>query len=333
MTVPLSSTETYDNTVLSNFKRCPRYYYYRDILNLVPEALSTPLVFGSAWGKALDAVWTSVGASPRLSLSDVYDNGVAAFNAEWSKAGLPLDLDKMLERELSPRTPQTAAAMLAAYLDERRNLLESAETELIGIEQSFIIPLDTKEGIYYCGLLDKLLRHHGKILCIDHKSTAQYKKEGYFKSIFMDSFSPNSQVDGYLYALHYLFPEEDPAVWIDAALVHKAETGFTIVPIEKQLAHLQAWRWEALYWIRAVQQEKLKLRFVEPSSPFMDAFPRNTNNCFAYMTACPYMDICRAWTNPVGQEVPPGFRVEQWKPLERTDKPPLMTPRRSPANA
>lgn len=316
----------YDNTALSNFKRCARYSYFRDVKHWVPDMPSAPLAFGSSWGRTLDVVFEMLCGPARLPMADIFDQAMLAFEHEWTDLGMPSSdsIDGEMEKELSPRTPKVAAEMLTAYLEERQAFFDQVP-KLVGCEVPFIIPLDDEGKYHYCGLLDKLLRHRGKVLCIDHKSTGQYKKEGYFKSTFMDSFSPNSQVDGYLFALHKLFPGERPAVWIDAALVHKTVQGFSFIPIEKQFSHLEAWRWEALHYIKEIEQQKVLLADVASTDAIMKAFPKNTNSCFAYNTACPYMDLCRAWPNPKGFDLPPGFKIEEWKPLERSDHP-VMKP-------
>lgn len=319
---------TFDNSALDNYRRCPRYYYYRDIRHWVTDTKKTALAFGGAWGKAQDAIWGTAKRGGPADVNEVLDAGLDAWRIAWAADGMPPpeDFDKDLEKAMQPRTPRTASNMIEAYVEERWNLLSDPAVELVDTERAFEVPLNFPaplEHVTYTGLLDKTLRIDERLVVFEHKTTSLYKVGGPFRAAFTDHFSPNSQIDGYLYAMTQLYPDDDAVVWVDGALVHKVETGFMVIPIEKQLEQLAAWHYDTWSWINRLLDDMMQLRTVDPGVPNMEAFPKNCNSCYAFNTSCPYMDLCRVWANPVGQETPPGFHEEIWNPLDRSDKPPL----------
>lgn len=207
--------------------------------------------------------------------------------------------------------------MYHGYLEAREHIFRDPSLEVLEIEKAFSVPLDPdREDLWYVGKIDKVVRFRGRVLAIEHKTTTQYSKTTKFRNSFVESFSPNSQVDGYQYCLHVKYPEGTGGVWVDAALVHKTDEGFTFIPVERQKQHLDSWLWEVQYWIAQVQLQKEWLAEVQPSHRYMTAFPKNTNACFDFGRSCEYLGLCKAWPNPVGKPMPPGFKNEHWDPLE-----------------
>lgn len=324
----------YDNTRLSDYRSCPRFYYYRHERHWRTAGIEWPLVFGASWHSAMDVVWQSLldhnlGQIPHELIAR---KAFKAFVKRWIEEGAPApeNIDYELAQEISPRTPGQAFEMLIAYVFDRAKLLQ--DYSLIAIERPFAVPLDPKEELFYIGKIDKAVRlkSSGKVRGIEHKTSTAYKKGGPFRGAYIDSFSPNSQVDGYLFALHLLFPGEVSGVWVDAALVHKTEEGFTFIPVDKQLRMLDAWLWETRNWIRRLEEDKERLALQEHSGggfsrPVMEAFPKNTNSCFNFNRACPYIDCCKAWPNPLGKAMPQNMIETKWDPLEHIGPIPGVT--------
>ena len=311
MTDPL---RLYDNTRVSDFKRCPRYFMFRHEFHWQPTGKRVPLIFGSGWHAAMETIWGNYGKVPKHVLAE---RALGAFLQVWCGEGMPApaEIDFEMEKELSPRTPGRAFEMIVSYIDARASRM--ADLEVLAIERPFAVPLDPNDDtLFYVGKIDKVVRDRSKIIGIEHKTTTAYKKNGPFRAGFTDSFSPNSQVDGYLYALHLMFPNQAGSIWVDAALVHKQEEGFIFIPIERQLRHLDSWLWEVQEWIKLIEHNKYELGIWDADEPYLRAFPKNTNSCWDFAAACPYMDLCKAWPNPKGYDVPAGYEVSRWDPLE-----------------
>lgn len=306
----------YDNTRISSFRGCPRMFFYRHIMHWVPDSLSPALAFGLSWHDAMDAVW--IGIQDGLADRDVVEAGYAAFLERWQEEGFPHPRDMSLEQiaYLDKRTPMTALEMLGHYVIERRPFIETVK--LLSVERPFAVQLEEGNNkLFYVGKTDKAYEERGKIWGVDHKTTSEYKKDGYFKGTFIQSFSPNAQMDGYLYALSFLHDKPVKGMMIDAALVHKTvHHGFRLIPIVKAFEHIDAWLWETHYWINMIEQSKQGFEECQEGDEHLMAFPKNTDRCGDW-GGCTYLDICQVCTNPLRLQDPPdGFKKEPWSPYE-----------------
>lgn len=153
---------------------------------------------------------------------------------------------------------------------------------------------------------------------VTHNTTTSYKKDGPFRADFVDSFTPNSQIDGYLYAGHSMFKDKMQGVWVDASLVHKTvHDGFMFIPVERQLPQLDAWLWETHYYIDQIEGNLSVLEERKNAGVnYLAAFPKNTGSCSNF-GGCQYADICRSVANPALLDEPPlGFKFEHWSPFD-----------------
>jgi len=239
------------------------------------------------------------------------------FIDQWIKEGAPPpeQIDYEMQQEIAPRTPMHAYEMLIAYVVTKAKLLD--DMELVATERPFAVPMDDSKKLFYVGKIDKQVRlkSSGRIRGIEHKTTTAYRKGGPFRSGYIDSFSPNSQVDGYLFALHMMFPGEVEGIWVDASLVHKTEEGFMFIPVDKQMGMLDAWLWETRDWIDRIEDDKQRLASTDATDPYMTAFPKNTQHCWNYNRQCPYSYCCKAWPNPIGKQIPANMVEDRWDPL------------------
>ncbi|MCH8087981.1 MAG: hypothetical protein IIC81_09050 [Chloroflexi bacterium] len=123
-----------------------------------------------------------------------------------------------------------------------------------------------------------------------------------------------------------LYGDAAKAVWVDAALVHRSvHDAFTIIPVERQFAQLDAWLWEVRAWIQQVEVNRTTWISGDGQAPlgskrsemkYMAAWPKNTNNCIDFGSTCPYMPLCKMFSNPEAQqETPMGFIEEHWSPF------------------
>jgi hypothetical protein len=274
----------------------------------------------------LDCIWERTAADPTATYADkkylraTIDAAYAAFVAEWVSNALPhpdeLGPDEI--EDFLPRTPQVALEMLHAYIPARRHIFTDPSFKLISIEQPFAVPLAPDDDTtWYVGRLDKVFEYRGKVYVGEHKSTSFYKKDGYFRQEFLDMFNPNSQIDGYCYALRHLYGDRAAGVWIDGALVHKLyHDGFIFIPETRTHEQLDGFLWTAWSYIDQIRGNQLALtERRDPSAPYMPAFPMNTSACGNY-GGCEFRSICQVVPNPESlSEVPLGFKVENWSPF------------------
>lgn len=327
---PKVSIRFYDNTRIEESIRCMRRYYYRHVRDWSPISTALPLIFGSAWHKAMDIVWVALDKKPSMNTETLVNMAmVEGFCKEWdSHDHLPkmkdfLDLSLETQKEYLPRTPGVALEMLYYYIEARRSFI--ADHKVLAAEQGFAVPLDPRNNdVYYCGLLDKVVeeKRSGRIWGIEHKTTTDYAKNGFFKRSYLESFSPNSQIDGQLFAGNLLFPGKYKGVYVDAALVHRyVHEGFRLIPVEKSSARTASWFWHTRRRIEAIDRERAALKEYDPRSnsaeEWMPAYPQVTTSCTHY-GGCPYLDLCKMSDNPARDwplDPPPGYKEEHWSPF------------------
>jgi len=137
-------TQTYfDNTKLSDYKVCPRYYYLRHVRGWRTSGTAMPLIFGLCWHEAMNIVWVGY-ARVRdgiITKEDLIETAMMAFESCWIQQGMKAFSDLSMQdlEMLGARTPMIAKEMLINYIEKREAILESME--LLAAERPFAVPL------------------------------------------------------------------------------------------------------------------------------------------------------------------------------------------------
>ena len=304
-------SEFLDNTMLGCYKECPRRFFIRHILHWRRQGLATPLAFGLSWHDAMDVVWTHAKTIPKDELPRF---ALAKFLQTWEEQGMDPEPDFEKIQALGARHPGTAHEMLVGYVAKRWGVLQSMD--LVQCEQPFAVPLPGIENVWYIGRLDKVVKHEGQTLILEHKTTSEYKKDGGFKSMYIEGWYNDSQVKGYQYGGGLFFPDLSQ-VWVDAALVHKTvHDAFRFIAVAHQQPLLDEWLYDTREWAQRVRTERA--RWKENGGRLGSGmFPKNENSCIGKYGACQFLDICRTTADPgVLGEVPEGYQEEVWAPFE-----------------
>ena len=294
----------FDNSTLDSMRVCPRRYYYSKVRRWKADRNALPLVFGSSWHASMDYLW----AHPTAKVEKVFEEG---FLKEWNKSEFA-DSDLF---DTFPRTPARAFDMLKKYIERYQSWLEN-NIKVIEIEKAFIVPLsESHQELFYIGKWDKLYKEGNFYHIVDHKTSSS------FANTWLNSWSPNGQVDGYLYAGHMEYGDLFKSVMIDGALVSKTTIDFRRVPIERQIDMLDNWKWEVLDLIEQIiyyEDRLVEIRASGDTEKFLHTFPKCTTSCTSYYGTCPYMDLCKFVPNPEvyeNSDMPEGFIEDNWKPF------------------
>lgn len=298
LTTP-SGNRFYDNSTLDSFRVCPRRFYYRHIRHWETDNVKTALIFGTCWHTAMDFIWKNPGCNDSQAFE--------AFMTEWNKS----ELAEAESFDLFPRSPGRAMEMLRAYLDRYQSWLQSIE--VVAIEKAFIVPLSfEQQNLFYVGKWDKLYKEGDFYTITDHKTSSS------FASTWLNGWSPNGQIDGYLYAGHMEYGDFFRNVVIDGALVQKTKVDFIKIPVERQAQMLDQWKWEVIDLIDQIwfyENELLRLRNEKPEN-FLRTYPKCTTSCTSYYGSCPYLNLCKFVPNPeLVETVPDGYVISNWKPF------------------
>lgn len=302
----------YDNTRVEAYRDCPRKHYYRHVRHWTNISTAIALINGSSWHDAMDTIWGNA-HDKSISDRDLAQKALQSYVDRWVKDGMPHPKDMTLEQQdqFAPRGPHYAAEVLLNYVMQRRRFIQDGE--ILAIERPFIVPIfDDNDQILYVGRLDKVFRSRGEgTLVIEHKTTTQFYKTSGLRQSYLDSFSPNSQVDGYGYASRFLY-ENVKGVWVDIAVFNKTVSDqFKFLPIDRQFAMLDGWLNEVRIWINKIEAERAAYATLK----LKGAYPKNTSHCGSY-GGCTYRDICKFYADPDSIEVPTGFKVEKWEPFD-----------------
>jgi len=304
----------FDNTKISAFKACPRYYYFRHVRHWRRAGTMTALAAGLGWHNGMDFIWK--GLQSGLSVTSLIDGAIATWEATMREEGIDIDAPEFALEEI--RNYGTFKEMFRNYIMQRKAHIQSIE--LLAIERPFAVPLGNLSHVCYIGRWDKVFRQRNDVFIVDHKTTSLYAKAGPFRSMFTESFSPNSQIDGYLFSGGLVYSDLK-GVWIDAALVHKTvHDGFRVIPILRNFSMLDSWLWETQTTVLDILREYDRLFDTTSSAPFLPAFRKNAPSaCYTYNRACQYKDLCQAWPNPIGRDMPADFVWEKWEPFDTKD--------------
>ena len=307
---PQDAARCYDNTKISAYKTCPRYFFIRHILNWTSTGTGLALTFGSAWHDAQDIIW---GHGKKFSQADLADLAGLAFDKTWEEAGQPLvpSLDQI--GWMKPRTPQIAKEMLWEYTAKHYNMIQNCT--VLGIEQPFAVPVPKMENVWYVGRLDKAIEYNSQRLVLEHKTTTAYATIGNFRQDYVESWYMASQIMGYQFGGSLFYGSID-AVWVDAALVHqKIHNAFKFIPVAHNYTLLEEWLLGTKVWIDDIIQETKAFQAAGKLTPGM--FKKNTESCFGKYGPCAFIDICRSVADPTTLDgPPPGYIEEKWEPFD-----------------
>ena len=319
-----------DNSTLTEYRTCPRKAYFRYVKHW-RQAGTEPIYFsfGSAWHAGLDALYSAFyearsATGPtgsewnRVRQSDEFANAMTeiaftAFAKVWVEAGWPMEPTPEEMMMFKNRHPVKAKEMYFYYFREMSEHMN--RWNLVATERPFCVPLDTEdEKIFYSGRIDKVIEDEsGQLWLLEHKTSTLFSKTAGFRYDFVQSFSPNSQIEGYMYATLFLqHMEELPndrefaGVYVDASLVHKTQFYFKRIPIYYSDLLVAEWLQDVRYWYKSFQ------RSIESNE-----FPRSPHSCQSKYGQCSYINLCRSLPSmeQIPEDPPEDFVIDEWKPF------------------
>lgn len=315
-------TTFYDNTTVSTHRDCARRMYYRHVKHWRGEGMAIPPGFGICFHNAMDVVWAELSKDSEQPLSTITRKAIMEFERSWYEENLP-DQDVLQanfpKRKYDLYNIGNAAEIIHAYVLQRADWIR--DHKVLAIEKPFVVPLyHDRTDVMYCGRLDKIIEdRHGGVWILDHKTTSSYSTTQGFQDNFLESFSPDSQIDGYAYAGIMEYGDNFKGCYIDGILVHKKERYFCLLPVDRDIAHLDNWLHDTREEIRRIEAQKEALSGVLPGAPFLPVFPKNTHRCYDFNSPCPYTDLCKCLPNPHFEPTPLAFIVDEWSPFDKND--------------
>jgi hypothetical protein len=299
----IKKSETWDiqdSSKIQNFMDCQRSYFYRYILGWQSEYPNNHLVFGEAIHLALEY----------LLLNDYSTNSIAKamdlFLLKYREY-----FDEGTDELFSPKTPARVVDLLIEYCEKYKN--DKHDFDVLYTEVAGTVSLSEDRAIAF--RQDAICRGEEGIFSLEHKT-----KGGSIDSRWQNQWYLKTQIGAYTHVLNCLYPDENIyGVKINGLGILKTKFSFERIPVVKTNKSMKVWLWNTLYWLDQIYWNiDLLLNNCKESDSVMMAFPLNSESCNKYF-GCVYKDFCHAWANPLRRidEVPPGFKIEYWNPLEK----------------
>jgi len=294
-----------DASSLTEFKICPRRYYYRIVLGRQPIAESIHLTFGTLLHKAVEYYHqlrfrseAAVGhpdalrAVVRWLMQNTWDKEL---RRPWGTG------DKYKNRLTLIRT-------VVWYLDtHQEDILTTAvlKNGKPAVELPFSIfsgyYASTGEEFSLCGKLDRIaiFQPDKNYYVTDVKTTQGTIGDYYFRK-----FTPDNQMSIYTIAGALAFGIPVVGVIIDGCQVAIEFSRFERGLVERTQAQLEEWQSDLEYWL-------MNLNHCAEN----DNWPRNDSACGLY-GGCPYRSVCSQRNPQAAEQVLLGsYREAGWDPL------------------
>lgn len=280
-----------DNSMISDFKLCPRYFQYRHIehLTLYDKMANYKPAFGTAIHCALE-VWYS-GIRDSLSPVDpmLKDKAVQAFKESWN----PYEgADESFLRTML-RGEQIVRLYMNHFKEEQFEVLH---TEIGG---SFEV------GKYIIIFKSDMVIKTSEGILIFETKTSAYR--GYL------TVKPNSQLDTYISGVRVLKGLPVIGAVLNQIYFRKGKKNESVVDtttfVREQTnrddIELDAWRKDTLYWADSIRK-----------CSDDNHFPQNSNSCTAY-GGCMFQQLCKIASPNVRDTMKENmYQKEKWEPWE-----------------
>lgn len=293
----MSFPRVIDNSMLSDFRTCPRKFAYRWLEHWAPAEVDFNLLAGAAFAAGLEAArlaYWQEGKSPEVAVAE-------GLRALWTVYG-------PREPANGRKDPLATAAALVYYFDVWPLHEDPAEPLALpsgqrAIEYNFVEPLDLEhpgevdEPLLYTGRIDLLVTLNGAVFVEDDKTTSD------IKSSWADQWDLWSQFTGYVWAARRAQFSSPAGVIVRGVSIRK--TG----PRHAQYITYRA-DWEIERWYEQLLRDVRRMiaAYHEDYWDFVLGY-----QC----QFCPFRQVCKS---PEPREWLEAYFVRRkWDPLTRTE--------------
>jgi len=309
-----------DMTKVGTYMRCPREFFYAYVLGWRPEQPSIHLCAGGAIHDGLEHIYQAGSMEPRV-IREAAEIAVQSF----------LDSYQGEVDAKHRKSPDKFLALLidySTYYKHDFEKLQVIEPEIAGtvlIEEAD--PCTMKDDRFLFFKMDTIC--HGEkpfefgtlrpaYFSLEHKTGSG------IRDTWIAQWSTDYQMAAYTHVLYSIFePDEVWGVEVNGIhFVSETQQRFIRIPVRKELNQMESWLWEINTWMDAMDQDWARLDVASDGDPVLAAFPKNDKNCIRFMQACPYLDFCSAWANPLQRcaVVQDRFVQDYWDPRKRVSK-------------
>lgn len=287
-----------DSSSLTEFKVCPRKYYFSIVLGRQPSAESVHLTFGILLHKAIETYHKLRPTQPHYTA--MKEAVRWAMTATWDhKLNKPWDSDDRYKNRF------TLIRTLVWYLDnyEHDNVATATQRDgRVAVELPFSFDsgftASTGEDFVLCGTLDRIVSFNDRFYVMDVKTTKSTVGPYYFKK-----YSPDNQVSIYSIAGAMIFGQPIEGLIIDACQVSIEKSVFERGFIDRTAYQRDDWQRDLGWWLMQLN-----------NCAETDVWPKNDSACDRY-GGCPFRPVC-AQPNAAAEArmLEGAYRDRMWDP-------------------
>lgn len=300
-----------DSSSLTDFKLCPRRYYYSIVYGFQPSSESVHLTFGLLLHEAVEKYWLfrlRQQMDHREAQIQVVDYIMkATWNHELNKPWVPVGDERAVKAKNRHTLVRTVVWYLDTYQRDPVKTISVGPNQRLAVELPFKIEsgyntLSTNEKWTLCGRLDRIGELNQANYVVDVKTTSRAIGEDYYKR-----FTPNNQFSIYTIAAKSMFGVDAAGIIVDACQVVQSFSSFDRNIIDRNELELQQWQ-DDLGW---------HLKNLEDCA-FNDNWPMNDSACDMY-GGCPFRQVCsKRSESSKAQELRTQYKRRVWDPTFRT---------------
>lgn len=297
-----------DNSKIELVNLCPRKYFYRHKMNIVPLApvdietgiqqvdYATPMNFGSAIHQALASYYSGEGFER-----------VTCPCPEYCEFCLGNPIPRMLAMFLlyypqdpsdprDTRTRRIGVELLIGYVKKWGR----EDFEVVAVEIPFAIPFDEFK---YVGRIDLLMKEHGKLKPMDHKTA------GRFGMMFEQQFKISGQLTGYMKGVSQICGEPITEGEINAIRTSK------YIDLNESYLRLTTARVpeDFLEWERNVRSAYARINMYDREGYWPKHAPAA---CSMYNRQCEYYRLCVSHGQVRENQILASYEINVWNPVD-----------------
>lgn len=276
----------YDNTMMGCYQTCQKKYWLRHIRGLVPKRTAMPLQYGDYMHQALSRWYEGHEPEYCIAVFDDYQD------------------DPMDEKRTAARGKETMLEYIKRYPQEPFEIVANE----VPFEQE--IYSDRRFTYTLVGKIDLVVKWHGNIYGLDHKTTSQLGSSYFYQ------YELSRQMIGYLLGLKRQYEDTGYSIHgmiINAIAVYKNNFKFA-----REIATYtqRKLNWYTDYVPKLMQEIAAKEELYERTKDAKIFLP-NWDACDFY-GHCAYKDVCKSSRpNAVLEE---DYQIDFWDPREEVKK-------------
>ena len=291
------SVNIIDSSKIQTYQTCPRQFMFEHILGWRFDRSRHDLIFGQAWHLAMEQMLKDYAEDKKYKKVEA---AYAKFEELYRKY-----YTTETDMDLAPKNPGTALAMLHEYA----RTYSYDNFGVVHTEASGLTPISNERFVSF--RLDAVI-DLGKdkgLAILEHKTTK------YLSSTWQEQWPNKFQINLYSHALEVQFNEPVYGIIVNGAVFRKSGGEFIRAVMRKSPDMKEFWIGQFNAWFDMIEADLERMQD-SINKPTLEAFPLNGESCTKYNRACPYIDFCRVWANPLHhcEETPIGFIKEYWDP-------------------